>query len=224
MIGDAVRPRDAVIAILFIGRTLAAQAGCQSFARPVADVSIDVAPISGFVDVCGKDTDLCQRLTGGFPPGVVTLGYFVASAEWEAHLSNPSTNFAHYLIAQVAGHMTPADLPGFKKYVHTNNGAVPDHTELPAVLKSQGHVGLGVVDETDSSISFGTIMLLRRGAEPDPIRLIATNSAVVARGHLLSLYVYREMRDTADVSAAIRQTREWLGCVRQANGTRGMSR
>jgi hypothetical protein len=147
----------------------------------------------------------------------VTLGYFVAQAEWDAHRRDPSTNFSHYLIAQLAGTMAPADLPGFKSYVHANNGAVPDHSQLPAVLQSKGQVGLGVVDETDSSISFGTIMLLRRGAESDPLRLIATNSAVATRGRMFSLYVYRDMRDTADVSAAVRQTKEWLGCMRRAN-------
>ena len=210
--------QHAVLAGLLVSRALVAQGACQSFAQPVSGAAIDLAPLSGYVEICGKDAALCQRLTSGYPPSVVTLAYFLASDEWDAHVRDPSTNFGHYLIAQLAGGMKPADLPGFKSYVHAQNGTIPDHTQLPSLLQVNGQASLGILDESDSSISFGTVMLLRRGAEPAPIQIVATNSMLATRGRVLSLYVYRTMRDTSDVSAAVRQTKQWLACIKAKNG------
>lgn len=41
---------------------------------------------------------------------------------------------------------------------------------------------------------------------------------VAVKGRLLSLYVYRVMRDTTDLSAAEAQATRWLACLHRANG------
>jgi hypothetical protein len=196
---------------------LAAQPACGSYMRVAAGGPIDLAPPTPYVEICSQDTRLCEYLTRGYPPDVVTIGYFVAAPEWAAHQRDPTTNFDHYLIAQLSGRMTAADLPGFKAYVHSNHGETPDHSRIPEHLSAEGRAGLGILDESDSSITFGTVMQLRR-AELETLQLVATNSAVVVGGRMLSLYVYRTMRDTADIGVAARLAQTWIGCIQRANG------
>lgn len=177
-----------------------------------------MAPPTPYVEICSQDTRLCEYLTRGYPPDVVTVGYFVAAAEWDAHRRDPTTNFDHYLIAQLSTRITPADLPGFKAYVHSNHSEIPDHSKVPEHLSAEGHVGLGILGESDSSITFGTVMQMRR-AGVEQIQLVATNSALVVSGRILSLYVYRTMRDTTDIGAATRLTGTWIGCIQRANAS-----
>jgi hypothetical protein len=198
-------------------RMLTAQTACGSFVPTGAGDALDLAPPVAFVEICSQDARLCDFLTRGFPASLATVGYFVATPEWEAHQRDPTTNFDHYLIAQLPSSATPADLPGLKAHIHAYQGAIPDHTQLPSVLKSDGRVGLGVLDETDSSITFGTVMQLRRGAEVTPIQLVATNSALVVNGRLVSLYAYRTMHDTSDIGTTVGLTKTWLDCIRRAN-------
>jgi hypothetical protein len=202
---------------------LGAQSACGSYVYAGTGGPIDLAPVAGYVEICSQDTQLCKYLTRGYPPDVITVGYFVAAPEWEAHRRDPTTNFDHYLIAQLSTRFTVADLSGFKAYVHSNHGEIPDRSKIPEHLTSEGHVGLGILDETDSSITFGTILQMQR-AGVDHLHIVATNSALVASGRIFSLYVYRNMRDTSDIGIATRQAKTWIGCIQRANGPATQSR
>jgi hypothetical protein len=191
--------------------------------RVAAGGPIDLAPPTAYVEICSQDTKLCEYLTRGYPADVATLGYFVAAAEWDAHRRDPTTNFGHYLIAQLSSRMTAADLPGFKAYVHSKHGEISDYSQIPEHLSAEGRAGLGILDENDSSITFGTVMQLRR-AEAEKQRLVATNSALVVNGRMLSLYVYQLMRDTTDIGVTTRLAQTWIGCIQRANGPALQSR
>jgi hypothetical protein len=196
--------------------TLAAQNECQSVP---SSSGIDLAPPNGYLEICSKDKSLCAVLTAGYPASVTTLGYFVVPEEWEAYKRSPPQSFTRYLIAQLATSKSAADLAGFKRYLHAQQGSIPDHSRVPAVLESEGRVALGILGETDSSISFGTVMRLRPPADSlaTRITLVATNSAVVAKGHLLSVYVFRDFREPPDIEAVEQLTRTWLACLARRN-------
>ena len=114
--------------------------------------------------------------------------------------------------------MQPEQLQGFKTYLRSQQGNIPDHTELPRVLAAQGRVPLGVFAETPTSISFGTIMTARPVTDPNaaPISLVATNTAAVVKGRMLSLYVYQDYRGEGDVNMAKSVTTSWLQCIGNA--------
>jgi hypothetical protein len=213
-----VLSRYLVVLILISFGRLSAQ-GCDSHRVQVGDSSVDLAPPRGFVDVCGLDSALCRLLTAGYPPSVKTLSYFVPPAEWDAVKKDSTAGFHHYLIAQWAVSMQPEQLQGFKTYLRAQQGNIPDHTELPRVLAAQGRVSLGIVAETATSISFGTILTARPVADPNaaPISLVATNTAAVVKSRMLSLYVYQDYRNDSDVNMAKSVTSSWLQCIGNAN-------
>ena len=156
-------------------------------------------------------------LTNGYPPSVTTLAYFVSGPEWQAYRQSPPRGFTRYLIPQLARSMSSADLRGFKQYLHAQQGSIPDHTKLPSVFESEGRVPLGIFDEKDSSISFGTIMKLRQRFTGSDEASVATNTMVVVKGSVLSLYVYREFGTAADVDSTEQLTKDWLTCLHRAN-------
>ena len=210
--------RNALAVLLALTAALNAQNLCQSAKDAVGGTEIDLAPLAGYVEVCAQDTALCHTLTDGFPPSVTTLGYFVTSDGWRAY-RQAAQGFDQYLIAQLARSMSAGDIPGFKRYVHAQQGSIPDHTRLPAVLESEGRVALGIFDETDSSISFGTVMKVRSRTDPrvGQRALVATNSMAVIKGRVLSLYIYRAFGTPADVDTTEQLTKRWLTCLRRAN-------
>ena len=207
----------ALFALLLAAR-VAAQS-CDSHPSSIPDSTLDLAPPPGFVDICAIDAQLCRTLTAGYPPSVTTLAYFVTTGDWDAYRRHSLSGFTRYLIAQLAVSMTVEDLPRFKDYLHAQQGAIPDNTRLPAILATDGRAALGILDETPASISFGTIMKLHLQTDPptDPILLVATNTAAVARHHVLSLYVYHEYRTAADVDTAKAITKTWIACIQHAN-------
>ncbi len=190
---------------------------CTSFVAVVGGTQLDLAPPSEFVDVCSQDSNLCRFLTSGFPPAATTLGYFVTPKDWDAYQQG-ATGFTRYLIAQSAGSTKPEELPQLKSYVRAQQGSIPDHTRLPAILQSRGRVNIGVFDETPDSISFETVMSMQTSV-PTARRLsvVATNTALVLKDRLLSLYAFMDFREAGDVEAAQRLTLTWLQCLRQAN-------
>jgi hypothetical protein len=213
---------DAAIGLALLLATPAlGQTACQSFVASAGESTVDLAPPAGFVEVCARDAALCQKLTSGYPPSVQTLAYFAASPEWAAYRIDSSKRFEHYLIAQFARDMRPAALPDFKAYVHNNNGSIPDHTQLPAVLESQGRASLGVVDETDSSISFGTLIRVRSSADPrPPATLAGINTVVVLHGRVFSLYAFGVVKDSTDIRRTEDLSQGWLACLRKRGGIR----
>jgi len=75
---------------------------CDSARDPKARAAVDLAPPTGYVDVCSRDAQLCKRLTEGYPPSVQTLAYFVLAKEWQLHERGALDGFTQYLIAQRA--------------------------------------------------------------------------------------------------------------------------
>src|SRR5262249_8933627 len=151
-------------------------------------------------------------------PSVTTIGYFVTVGEWGSFKQAPR-GFTQYLIAQLARGTSPNDFSSLKQYLHSQQGDIPDHTRLPFLVDSIGRVPLGIFDETDSTISFGTVMKLQRAgsASSEQLPVVATNSAAVVKGQVLSLYVFRAFATPADVDTAEQWTRNWLACLHRAN-------
>jgi hypothetical protein len=206
-------------ALAFLPAALGAQAVCATHSFSPVGTNLQLLPLAGFVEVCAQDAALCHRVSSGYPPSATMLGYFVPETEWRAYRQGSVHGFTQYLIAQRAGSMSPASLPGFKRHIRAQQGDVPDHTRLPAQLEAGGRVPLGVFDESETSISFGMVMSMRPagGDEPATMRLVATNSALAVGPYMLSIYVYRRFATTADIEAAKQQTRTWLGCLRKVN-------
>src|SRR5213082_1409182 len=98
------------VALVSVVHAEAAETGCGSFVSRVDGQSLDLAPPRGFVEICGQDAELCRTLTAGYPPSVLTLGYFVSPEEWKRFKSGPPIGFTRYLIAQSAS-SAPGDLP-----------------------------------------------------------------------------------------------------------------
>jgi hypothetical protein len=193
-----------------------AQDACQSAIRSAGAVQIDIAPPGHFIDVCSEDASLCKRLTSGYPPSVSTLAYFVLPGEWEASRDKPH-GFTRYLIAQLAGSMSPHELPEFKQHLHAQQGEIPDHTTLPSTLQSRGRVPLGIVNEAPDSISFGTIMELEPTTSSQGFELASINSMIVVRDRVLSLYAFDEVKDPASIEPLKSLSERWLTCLRQNN-------
>jgi hypothetical protein len=210
--------RNTLAVLGVVVTTAAAQTPCQSAKRSVTGGDVDLAPLAGYLDIYSENTPICRTLTEGYPPSVTTMGYFVTADEWRSFKQAPRS-FTQYLIAQFAPSMSPDDLPGLKQYLRSQQGNIPDHTRLPSVLDSVGRVPLGIFDETESSISFGTVMKLQRGGPEsiEPMPMVATNTAAVVKGRVLSLYVYRQFQTAADVDTAEQWTRRWLSCLLRAN-------
>jgi len=214
-------PARLVLVLGCLAGSLDAQAPCSSAVRTAEGTPIDLAPPPGYIDVCSQDPALCELLTAGYPPSVSTLAYFVPPAQYAAYRQR-ETGFTRYLIAQLAGGMTAADLPDFKEYVRAQQGRIPDNTELPGLLQLQGQVGLGIVDESDSSITIGTIMKLTAGGDStgESFALVATNTMIVHAGRVLSLYVYRSYEGATDLDGVTRETRDWIACLAGRAGAR----
>ncbi len=194
-----------------------ASSSCASFVAVSGGTQLDLAPPFECVDVCSQDSNLCQFLTSGYPPTATTLAYFVTPKDWDAYQQR-STGFTRYLIAQSAGSTTPDELPQLKSYIRAQQGDVPDSTRLPAMLRSRGRVNIGVFDETPDSISFGTVMSLRTGGPTSrALSVVATNTALVLKDRLLSLYVFTDFSGAGDVEGVKRLTLTWLQCLRHAN-------
>jgi hypothetical protein len=122
------------------------------------------------------------------------------------------------LIAQATS-ISPGDLPDLKNHLRSRQGAIHDHTALPNILQSEGRANIGVFEDTDDAIAFGTIMQLgtRPPAPAKDLVLASTNTAFIVREKVLSLYVFLDVTATNDVEAVKRLTREWLGCLRATN-------
>jgi hypothetical protein len=204
------------LALASVGEASAAEVRCGTAPVKFNGRPLDLAPPMGFVEICAKDRALCAVLTAGYPPTVTTLGYFVRADEWEAR-KKAGSGFHNYLIAQ-ADESKPAMLAELKGYVKSRDGAMPDHTDLPGTLLSRGRVNLGIVDESNDSITTGVLLrtqpatLLMR-----EIRQVALNSVVVVGPTILSLYLFRDFETQKDVSMTKQRAKDWLQCLRASN-------
>jgi len=213
-----MKSASAILFLLLSFGRLGAQ-DCASRRAQAGDSSVDLAPLPGYIEVCSLSSQLCRVLTGGYPPSVVTLGYFVDSADWNSFRKDSAIGFKQYLIAQFAKMMSPQQLAGFKEYLRSQEGNTPDDRSLASVLAARGRVPLGILGETRTSISFGTIMSARpmTATNAEPIVLVATNTAAVLKNHMFSLYVFRNYHGQADIDSTKAITQRWLQCLARAN-------
>ena len=123
-----------------------------------------------------------------------------------------------YLIAPLAGSMSPDKLPGLKRYLHSQQGEIPDSTALPSILASHGRVPLGIVSETADSISFGTVMKLEsHQPSSQSLALASINSAIIVRDRVLSLYAFDTVKSPSTVEPLKALSEKWLTCLRRNN-------
>src|SRR4029450_4598628 len=105
------------VAFLFsLGGSVIFGDSCESFRDTRGRSSVDVAPLSGFVDVCSRDFQLCVMLTQGYPPSVQTIGYFVPIEEWQRYQKGQHKGFSRYLIAQKGRALSTEEFGDFKSY------------------------------------------------------------------------------------------------------------
>jgi len=192
-----------------------ADSACGSFAVPVGPSRINLAPPSGFVEVCGRDSPLCTRLTAGYPKTAKTIGYFVNPQEWDQYRGGHFSGFSHYLIAQLANGVLPAEFSDLRRFIRSQQGDIPDHTQLPANVDSEEKANIGVFEDSADAIAFGVVMKVRPAASA-PITLASANAAFLAKDHVLSLYVFVDVTAQPSGEPAKRLTRQWLACLRRA--------
>jgi hypothetical protein len=204
-----------VLALVLAAPAAASISECGSEVRSVEGRPLDLAPPKGYVDVCAHDQQLCQTLTKAYPPSLRRLGYFVPKEEWEANQDKAPTSFRRYLIALLATNKKPQQLAAVKARLRTDVGAAPDAAQLMTVVQDKGQASLGILEDAPDAFAFGAVG--RRQARGSGELLAMTNSAMVLKGHVLSLYVSATVGDAAQVDAVKAITKQWLGCLRTAN-------
>ena len=189
---------------------------CGSFRDPRRRSPTDFAPLNGFVDVCSRDAELCDTLTKGYPPSVQTIGYFVPAEEWQRYQKD-HTGFSHYLIAQKGRTLSSDEFADFKEHVRSQQGKLEDHTKLVETFKLRGQASLGVIDEGEDFISFGTVLALSEPAAKQEHLLAAINIVFQLKGETLSLYVYDTVKSVEDTERIKGLAKQWLQCIRSQN-------
>ena len=205
------------VALLAPAATPPQEPACGSFAATFEGTRIELAPLAGYVEVCGRSEPLCRYLTSGYAPTVQTLGYFVPEEDWE-RAQRTGQGFQRDMIAQLALDTKPSELPELKAYLKQGEGlSNPD--EIAASLSATGRAELGILQESDDSVSFGVVVTHHTLPPllPAEIRLVSSNSALVVRDRVLSLYVFRPYAAPADIAGVERDTLRWLDCIRRAN-------
>jgi hypothetical protein len=215
---EIVRIVFALISI-FLCVNAQADGSCGSFADAQRRSAINFAPVAGFVEVCSRDAALCEVLTRGYPSSVTTIAYFVTHQDWQIHLKDTRQGFSKYLIGQRGHSWSRDEFLDFKDRVRSNQGTVPDHTDLPAVVESLGRASLGVTAESDNSISFGVIMKLAPSQDTvgAPFYLASVNTALEINGETLSLYAFDRATNANDGAAARALMDQWLACIKARN-------
>jgi hypothetical protein len=82
-----------------------------------------------------------------------TMGF---SAEWQ-HQKGKHNGSAYHNVAQKKQYRLKSS---WLQNVHSQQGDIADHTDLAALFELHGRISLRVTDETDDSISVGTILKL----------------------------------------------------------------
>jgi hypothetical protein len=205
--------------VLLLTTPVQASSACGSYGAQAAETKVDLAPLPGFVEICNQDATLCQILTGGYPPSVKTLGYFVTNEEWDQFQKGRRIGFTKYLIAQHAVSMQQSEFTDFKTHLRSQQGVLPDNSELPRVLESKGRVEFGIFEDGEDVIASGTVMHAtpRTPSPAQTVSLAATNATMVIKGQVFSLYVFVEFLSDTDIDRVKGLTHEWVECLRSAN-------
>jgi hypothetical protein len=159
------------------------------------------------------------KLTQGYPPGVKTIGYFVPTEEWQRYQKGGSSGFSRYLIGQRVTTMSDSEFVGFKDYIHSEQGSMPDHTEAPATLQLEERVPLGIVDETPDSISFGAVLRFQPSGSGvlSQVWLGSINIVLQLKGETLCLYAFDTLKTPTDTESLKSLATRWLKCIRARN-------
>src|SRR4051794_2609546 len=178
---------------------VSAVSSCGTYRTVSKQVTIDLAPPSGFTEICARDRELCRVLTAGYPPTVTTLGYFVASGEWAAHQRGERVSPTKYLIAQGTS-MAQDAFPALKDFIRERAGRIPDNSRVPESGGTLARIDLGVLEEGPDFISPGIIIKVPPSAlAPSPANQVAINTAFATRGQVLSLYTHCDYSNGKDV-------------------------
>jgi hypothetical protein len=210
--------RIAAAAFLLFGSVAFAEP-CNSFRDTRDRSAVDFAPLDGFVDVCSSDFQLCVALTQGYPPSVKTICYFVPVEEWQHYQKGERSGFSRYLIGQRATTMSQTEFVDFKHYIHEQDAGLLDHTKAPATLELQERMPLGIIEETDDSISFGAAMRF----SPAGTGMLAQvwvgsiNIILQLKGETLCLYAFDKLKTPDETDSVQTLAKRWLNCIRARN-------
>jgi hypothetical protein len=205
--------------VAFSASALIGAQRCGSFLDSRSRSAIDFAPLQGYTDLCSQDFQLCVMLTLGYPPSVQTIGYFVRDVEWQQckEGKHERCRFARYLIAQRGRDLSSEEFLDFKRYIHSNQGNVLDHTESARAFELENRVSLGVINENSDSISFGVILKTKAPDEQKSRLTASINIALQLKGESLSLYVFDAIKDLKDTDRIKSLANEWLKCITDRN-------
>ncbi len=188
-------------------------ADCENYLINSSSGPLRISRPAGYVDICADRSERCIALTAGFPPSVETLAYFVLPKELHAaQTDNQRLGFSRYYIVQLSRQSHAADYPIMRNAIREKNGNLVDSTQLPKSLGQMRVVRLGVLDETESSITIGVLM--RPEGERDQLSAptIATNSIVLVGANVFSLYFYDDYKGEKSLGESRQLTRDWVAC------------
>ena len=191
---------------------------CENYKVIFDGRELSVPRPTGFVDICADRSPMCKALIGGFPNSVTTLAYFARQAEAPGtNHTQVAVDFSRYYIAQVHNRSRPEEFAAIKSRIAKANGDIPDHSNLPDYLGSMQTKRLGVLDESEDSITMGVVMKHEppNGSKTNQQLLIATNAVALIKGNIFSLYLYEPYEGTGSLAGIRTRTRQWIQCFRQ---------
>lgn len=207
-----------VLAILILRITtlpdVVPQSGCSSFPATVMSGPVTIPVPVGFVEACSAGHPFCDGAKRGYPPSVQTWGYFVPETEWSDAKAGKRDDFSNYLIAQVLRNPDVGELLHLKEFLHSQGGAIKDHSRIAGLVETLGRVNLGIQDETESTITIGTVMKNRTlGNSPKEVTHVALNLAASWKSYMFSLYVFRDFKSPNDIERAKQTSKAWVSCL-----------
>lgn len=189
------------------------RAWCPSIPRSIDEATIDIALPLGAVDLCREHPTLCRVLLSGYPSADVPLGYFVSPEQWKEH--GRSGRFTKYHVALHRPKASLEEIDRVKAEIERLKGFVP---RFPGTTAAQSAHSLGVVGETQDSVSYGAVIAMPHlTATPAAARLVGVHSLVAIKGAVLSLYSFAHVKRPEQIDQLLVVADQWLSCIRQAN-------
>lgn len=204
-----------------LGRVLLAAAvtavATPALAEPCGDAKgpsgVTLAPPFKAVDVCQQDPILCRRLIAEFPAKESIAGFFVTPEEWATY-TDTRREFDWYFIAFGRKDMNASEVRRVTALLESMKGDVP---AFPGTRPDQTVHPYGLLDRTDSSVSYGAVLTLPYvPGRPDAL-LAANHTLLVIKEQVLSLYSFARVRRPEHIDELHRLAAEWRSCVARAN-------
>jgi hypothetical protein len=216
---------------------------CESFLDSKKRSAVDLAPPTGFVDICSLDSLVCEIFTIAEPVNVreKIIGYFVPADQWERFRKGATMGFSPYLIAQRQKTMSSKEFVELKDYTKKKKGDIWGDMPTPAGLKLLSQTPMGVIDESQDLISIGAVIwhmatskeAFEKGqfmtpAERDlaeksgkalevELTMTSVHTALQIRGESLFLNTYEKREQPFDGESTKALARIWVECVRGNN-------